>query len=205
MARLQDPGAHLGQERREEQEVLARDEPDLDVAPAPEALLEDLRGRDPGESAAQDQHPMRPLLGRTPCCAHAVMMLQMAFADWRGAAAAAFVGSALVACAAPTTSIPGPSATASLIESHEPTPRVSFPASLPPQTPLGIVFRLSEQIASFVPHLTLYDDGRLVRWDRPDDLTVQRLNPMEWMPSWRRSREWVVQCEPHATRVPAGR
>jgi hypothetical protein len=62
--------------------------------------------------------------------------------------------------------------------SPEPTATGSLVASLGPTTPVGIVFRLERiDLASFIPHLTLYDDGRLVRWDSTNDsLTVQRLN-----------------------------
>ena len=74
---------------------------------------------------------------------------------------------ALAACAAATSSSPKPSATDPLV------------ASLAPGAPVGIVFRFEvNEVASYIPHLTLYDDGRLLRWDRTQDvITVQRLNP----------------------------
>ena len=53
--RLEDPGADLRQERREEREVLVVHEPDLDVAATAEATLERLRGRDACEAPAEDE------------------------------------------------------------------------------------------------------------------------------------------------------
>jgi hypothetical protein len=54
----------------------------------------------------------------------------------------------------------------------------SLAPSLPPLARPGIVFRLERiETASWIPVLTLYDDGRLLRWDSGhDSLTVQRLN-----------------------------
>ena len=60
VARLEHAGADLRQERREEREVLAADEPDLDVVAAAREALEMAGGLDPGEPAAQHQDPMRP-------------------------------------------------------------------------------------------------------------------------------------------------
>ena len=90
----------------------------------------------------------------------------MRIADRQAGAAAALV-IALSACAAPSSSSPGPTAT-------DP-----FLASLVPGSPVGIVFRFeSNEVVAFIPQLTLYDDGRLLRRERAQDvLTVQRLNP----------------------------
>lgn len=73
-----------------------------------------------------------------------------------------------------------PTPTDSLVVSAEPTATASSVASLAPPTPVAIVFRLERsELASYVPHLTLYNDGRLVRWDRiRDSLVVQQLNPL---------------------------
>ena len=60
VARLEHPGADLGQERREEAEVLAADEPDLDVVAAAGQLLEVACGLDAGEAAAEDEDAVRP-------------------------------------------------------------------------------------------------------------------------------------------------
>lgn len=73
----------------------------------------------------------------------------------------------LAACATPTSSSPEPTATDPLL------------ASLVPGSPAEIIFRFeTNEVASYLPNLTLYDDGRLLRRDREHDLlTVQRLNP----------------------------
>ena len=57
---LELPRADLGQERREEREVLAADDPDLDVVPSPRQPLEMARGLDPGEATTDDEHAVRP-------------------------------------------------------------------------------------------------------------------------------------------------
>jgi hypothetical protein len=89
-------------------------------------------------------------------------------------------GISLVACAAPGASSSQPTATDPLFASPEPTATDSFVASPGPPTPIAIVFRLERsELDSYVPHLTLYNDGRLVRLDRiHDSLTVQRMNPL---------------------------
>jgi hypothetical protein len=108
------------------------------------------------------------------------MMRQMQFGDWRGAAAAMLFGISLVACATPGASSSQPTATDPLSPSPEPTATESFVASPGPPTPVAVVFRLERsELASYVPLLTLYNDGRLVRLDRVhDSLTVQRLTPL---------------------------
>ena len=60
VAGLELPGADLRQERREEREVLAADEPDLDVVAPPREALEVLRRLDAGEASTEDEDPMRP-------------------------------------------------------------------------------------------------------------------------------------------------
>jgi hypothetical protein len=80
---------------------------------------------------------------------------------------AAAVLVALAACAAPTSSSPSPTASDPLL------------ASPLPGAPAQIIFRFeTNEVASYLPNLTLYDDGRLLRRNRERDLlTVQRLNP----------------------------
>jgi hypothetical protein len=76
---------------------------------------------------------------------------------------AAFLVVALAACVAPTSPSPRPTATDPLV------------ASLEPGEPPGIVFRFeANEVASYLPHLTVYDDGLVLSWDV---ITVQRLNP----------------------------
>jgi hypothetical protein len=80
---------------------------------------------------------------------------------------AILLAAALAGCAAATSSSPKPTAT-------DP-----FLASLVPVSPAEIVFRFeTNEVASFLPNLILYDDGRLLRRDREHNvLTIQRLNP----------------------------
>ncbi len=60
VACLELPGAHLRQQRREEREVLAADEPDLDVLTPLRQPLEMTRRLDAGEPAAEDEDAVRP-------------------------------------------------------------------------------------------------------------------------------------------------
>ena len=60
VARLDLAGADLGEQRREEGEVLAADDPDLDVVAAPGQPLEVLRRLHAREAAAEDEDPVRP-------------------------------------------------------------------------------------------------------------------------------------------------
>ncbi|HET7082936.1 MAG TPA: hypothetical protein VFJ00_04425, partial [Candidatus Limnocylindria bacterium] len=94
------------------------------------------------------------------------MMRRMARAGWRGPATA-LLGVVLGACATPIPSSPTPTAT-------DP-----FHASLEATARPGIVFRLARnEVASWLPHLTLYDDGRLLQLDRAlDSLSIQQLTP----------------------------
>ena len=89
------------------------------------------------------------------------------------------LGISVVACAGPIASSSQPTATDSLA-SVEATATASSVASLGSPAPLAVVFRLERsETASYVPLLTLYNDGRVIRWDRvQDSLTVQRLNPL---------------------------
>jgi hypothetical protein len=54
----------------------------------------------------------------------------------------------------------------------------SLAASIGPPTPIAVVFRLERSdVASYVPILTLYNDGRLIRLDRMhDSLTMQTMS-----------------------------
>ena len=105
------------------------------------------------------------------------MMRQMRSTEWRRAAAFTLLGISVVACAGPVASSSQPSATDSLA-SAEATATASTVASLGPPTPIAVVFRLERsETASYVPLLTLYNDGRLIRLDRlHDSLTVQTMS-----------------------------
>ena len=87
------------------------------------------------------------------------------------------LGISVVACAGPIASSSQPTATDSLA-SVEATATASSVASLGPPAPLAIVFRLERsETASYVPLLTLYNDGRLIRLDRlHDSLSVQAMS-----------------------------
>ena len=80
---LEDAGADLRQERGEEHEVVAADEPDLDVASLPQLSLEGLRGHHPGESTTQDEDPMRP----RSACGHCDAMVHHPLRSGRAFAA----------------------------------------------------------------------------------------------------------------------
>ena len=84
----------------------------------------------------------------------------------RRPAAGLLIVAALSACAAPTPSSRSPAASEPAI------------ASVAASASAAILFRLERnEVASWVPHATLYDDGRLLRWDRSTDrLTVQQLS-----------------------------
>src|SRR6188474_532645 len=57
MAKLQDAGARLEEERAEEEEVVAADERDLDVGPPAELPVEMASGGEASDSAAQNEDP----------------------------------------------------------------------------------------------------------------------------------------------------
>lgn len=100
----------------------------------------------------------------------AVMMQRMG-CGLRGLGAAAIVVAVLVSCTSAS-----PESSATIEESGSP----GASASVEPQPPLGIIFRLErlEGIGPLLPHLTLYTDGRLLRWEiLQDQLTVRTLSP----------------------------
>lgn len=98
----------------------------------------------------------------------------------RGRLAAGLVIAAiLAACAAAAPSVHLPTASPLHTASPVPTGSSSFRESATPVSERTNLFRLDRsETAGWVPHLTLYGDGRLLRWDRLlDSLTIQTLGP----------------------------
>jgi hypothetical protein len=60
VASLEVAGADFGKQGRVQREVLAVDEPDLDVVPPSRQALQVARRLDAGESPAEDEDPVRP-------------------------------------------------------------------------------------------------------------------------------------------------
>jgi hypothetical protein len=90
------------------------------------------------------------------------------------------IATVLAACTATASSVPLPTASPTSTANALPTGSNPLRESLTPGSPRTILFRLDRsETASYVPHLTLYGDGRLLRWDRLlDSLTIQTLGPM---------------------------